>query len=89
MIRVVARPPRARGGTRLRRRKAEKSFTVPTLDMKIAAQLRGLGCGFLPEARVRPHVERGELVVKRTAEDKVAQFAIAWRSGAQRERALD
>ena len=64
-------------------------LTVPTLDMKIAAQLRGLGCGFLPEARVRPHVERGELVVKRTAEDKVAQFAIAWRSGAQRGRALD
>ncbi|MGL6080263.1 MAG: LysR family transcriptional regulator [Methyloversatilis discipulorum] len=64
-------------------------LTVPTLDMKIDAQLRGLGCGFLPEARVRAHLEAGRLVAKATGEDKVARFAIAWRSAGQRGRALD
>lgn len=64
-------------------------LTVPTLDMKISAQLRGLGCGFLPLARVRAHIDRGELVVKDTGETRIAQFSIAWRSGGQRGKALD
>lgn len=57
--------------------------------MKISAQLRGLGCGFLPLARVRAHIDRGELVVKDTGETRIAQFSIAWRSGGQRGKALD
>ncbi|WP_374337734.1 LysR family transcriptional regulator [Methyloversatilis sp.] len=64
-------------------------LTVPTLDLKIAAQLRGLGCGFLPVARIRAHVERGELVAKDAGEARIAQFSIAWRRGGQRGRALD
>ncbi|OYW28052.1 MAG: LysR family transcriptional regulator [Methyloversatilis sp. 12-65-5] len=63
-------------------------LTVPTLDMKIDAQLRGLGCGFLPESRVRAHISAGRLVAKDTGETKVARFSIAWRSG-PRGRALD
>ncbi|WP_018410882.1 LysR family transcriptional regulator [Methyloversatilis thermotolerans] len=64
-------------------------LTVPSLDLKIAAQLRGLGCGFLPESRVRRHIESGELVVKDTGEQRIAHFAIAWRSAGSRGRALD
>jgi len=64
-------------------------LTVPTLDMKIDAQLRGLGCGFLPEPRVRTLIAEGRLVVRRTTEAPVARFSIAWRSGGQRGRALD
>ncbi|WP_439536201.1 LysR family transcriptional regulator [Methyloversatilis sp.] len=63
-------------------------LTVPTLDMKIDAQLRGLGCGFLPESRVRAHIAARRLVAKDTGETKVARFSIAWRSG-PRGRALD
>ena len=67
----------------------QEVLTVPTLDMKISAQLRGLGCGFLPEPRVRGHVAAGRLVVRRTPETPLARFSIAWRSGAQRGRALE
>lgn len=63
-------------------------LTVPTLDMKIDAQVRGLGCGFLPEARVRRHIEQGQLIVRQTTEERVARFSVAWRSGAERGRAL-
>ena len=63
-------------------------LTVPTLDMKIDAQLRGLGCGFLPESRVRGHIAAGRLLAKDTGDTKVCGFSIAWRSG-PRGRALD
>jgi molybdate transport repressor ModE-like protein len=39
-------------------------FTVPTLHAKLEAQLRGMGCGFLPEPMARAHIEAGRLVVK-------------------------
>ncbi|MBP6094834.1 MAG: LysR family transcriptional regulator [Methyloversatilis sp.] len=64
-------------------------LTMPTLDMKIDAQLRGLGCGFLPEPRVRQLVADGRLVVRQTGEERSARFSVAWRVGAQRGRALD
>ena len=64
-------------------------LTVPTLDMKIDAQLRGLGCGFLPEPRVRALVAGGQLVTRHTANEQLARFSIAWRSGRQGGRALN
>jgi DNA-binding transcriptional LysR family regulator len=39
-------------------------LTVPSLGAKIEAQLRGLGCGFLPEPMVRESLARGLLVAK-------------------------
>lgn len=63
-------------------------LTVPTLDLKIDAQLRGLGCGFLPESRVRGHIAAGRLLTKDTGDTRVCGFSIAWRSGL-RGRALD
>ena len=40
-------------------------FTVPGMQEKLQAQLRGLGGGFLPEYLARPHVATGRLVEKR------------------------
>jgi len=37
-------------------------FTVPTMQAKLEAQLRGLGAGFLPEPMARPHLAAGRLV---------------------------
>jgi len=39
-------------------------LTVSNMQTKIDAQLRGMGCGFLPEPMVRAHVEAGHLVAK-------------------------
>ncbi len=67
----------------------QEVLTVPTLDMKVDAQLRGLGCGFLPEPRVRRDIAAGRLIVKRTQDERIARFSVAWRNGAQRGRALE
>lgn len=55
-------------------------LTVPTLHAKLEAQLRGLGCGFLPEPMARAHIEAGRLVVKslKRGEHK-PQMGYAWR----------
>ncbi|HUP10338.1 MAG TPA: LysR family transcriptional regulator [Caldimonas sp.] len=39
-------------------------LTVSNMQTKIDAQIRGMGCGFLPEPMVRAHVEAGHLVAK-------------------------
>ncbi len=64
-------------------------FTVPTMQAKLDAQLRGLGCGFLPEPMARPYVQTGRLVVRRVARAPlVAHPRYAWRCGARPGRAL-
>ena len=64
-------------------------FTVPTMQAKLDAQLRGLGCGFLPEPMARPYVETGRLVVRRVARAPlVAHPRYAWRADARPGRAL-
>lgn len=40
-------------------------FTVPGMQEKLDAQLRGLGGGFLPEYLARPHIASGRLVEKK------------------------
>ena len=40
-------------------------FTVPGMQEKLDAQLRGLGGGFLPEYLARPHINAGRLVENR------------------------
>lgn len=55
-------------------------LTVPTMQAKLAAQLHGLGGGFLPEPMARPYLEAGHLVARRT--ERVAplgQMHLAWR----------
>ena len=59
-------------------------FTVPGMQEKLDAQLRGLGGGFLPEYLARPHLASGRLVEKRVqgAERRVP-LSYAWRSATQ------
>lgn len=58
-------------------------LTVASLQAKMEAQLRCLGCGFLPEPMAREHIRAGRLVVKPTQRPRLpAQMNYAWRSGA-------
>ena len=57
-------------------------FTVPTMDAKLDAQLRGLGAGFLPESMAKPYIDTGRLVQKKVNRaERVVHVAYAWRSG--------
>jgi DNA-binding transcriptional LysR family regulator len=56
-------------------------LTVPSMRAKLEAQLRGLGCGFLPEPLARPHVAAGRLVLRETVrQPQVARLHYAWRA---------
>ena len=56
-------------------------FTVPDLEAKVAAQVAGLGCGYLPAHAVAPQVKAKRLVVKEVEEIKPAgNLYYAWRS---------
>ncbi|MBK9133357.1 MAG: LysR family transcriptional regulator [Betaproteobacteria bacterium] len=56
-------------------------LTVPSMRAKLEAQLRGLGCGFVPEPMARAHLEAGHLVSRRTARAPfVASLFYAWRA---------
>lgn len=39
-------------------------LTLPSMSAKLEAQLRGLGCGYLPEPMLRPYLDQGRLVHK-------------------------
>ena len=59
-------------------------FTVATMQAKLDAQLRGLGCGFVPECMARAYIETGRLVVKRMErQQRVVRVNYAWRSVAK------
>ncbi len=56
-------------------------LTVPSMRIKLQALLRCLGCGFLPEALARPHLDAGTLVQKTTARGAaLAEMHYAWRA---------
>jgi DNA-binding transcriptional LysR family regulator len=66
-------------------------FTVPGMQEKLDAQLRGLGGGFLPEYLARPHIASGRLVEKQMQRPpRIIAMRYAWRcTGAKTEgRAL-
>jgi DNA-binding transcriptional LysR family regulator len=55
-------------------------LTVATMQAKIEAQLRCLGCGWLPEPLAREHIAAGRLVVKAVERpSQVSRFGYAWR----------
>ena len=57
-------------------------LTVPSLAAKLEAQLRGLGCGSMPEPLLRRHVAAGRLVIKATAlPPRNLALHYAWREG--------
>jgi DNA-binding transcriptional LysR family regulator len=56
-------------------------LTVASMQAKIEAQLRCMGCGFVPEPLARDHIEAGHLVVKQVQRTPMnARMAYAWRS---------
>ncbi|MFO1270039.1 MAG: LysR substrate-binding domain-containing protein, partial [Rubrivivax sp.] len=56
-------------------------LTVPHMRAKLEAQLRGLGCGFVPETMARAHLQAGRLVQKQTSRSGTpGKFFYAWRS---------
>ena len=66
-------------------------FTVSTMQGKLDAQLRGLGCGFLPAGLAEPYIETGRLVAKRVERsERQIHASYAWRktASASRGRAL-
>ena len=59
----------------------QDTLTVPNMALKLAAQMAGLGCGYLPESLARAHIASGALVPKQLAQPgRVANVAYAWRT---------
>ena len=59
----------------------QRRITVPSMQAKIAAQLAGLGHGFLPRACVRAELEQGVLVELPVEAPRPPEtFWLAWRS---------
>jgi DNA-binding transcriptional LysR family regulator len=58
-------------------------LTVASMQAKIEAQVRCLGCGYLPEPLVRTHIRDGRLVIKETRRGAPrARMGYAWRGDA-------
>ncbi|MDO9236659.1 MAG: LysR family transcriptional regulator [Aquabacterium sp.] len=57
-------------------------LTLPSMAAKLEAQLRGLGCGYLPEPMVRPHIASGQLIRKEVVGPaRINSTHYAWRQG--------
>jgi DNA-binding transcriptional LysR family regulator len=55
-------------------------LTVPTMQHKLEAQLRGLGAGFLPTPLAQPYINAGRLVVKPVQQgERSFRVSYAWR----------
>jgi DNA-binding transcriptional LysR family regulator len=58
-------------------------LTVPTMEAKLDAQLRGLGGGSLPYSLAQPFIEAGRLLVKATERPaRTVDVRYAWRGAA-------
>ncbi len=61
----------------------QRVLTVDDMQSKLEAQLRGLGCGFLPQCMAQPYIDTGRLVVKRTPRaNRSAKLSYGWRAPA-------
>jgi len=65
-------------------------FTVPTMQGKLDAHLRGLGCGFLPQHLAQPFIDSGKLVAKTVQQRalRMARTNYAWRSQTRENQGL-
>jgi DNA-binding transcriptional LysR family regulator len=62
-------------------------FTVTSMPVKLDAQIRGLGAGFLPRCLAQPYIDTGRLVVKRVERpEQQIQVGYAWRKSGQPSR---
>lgn len=61
---------------------SQDTLIVPSLAAKLAAQVAGLGVGFLPQYLIAPHLARGALVVREVEVPRAPAIAhLAWRAG--------
>ncbi len=65
----------------------QPTLVMPTMQAKIEAQIRGLGCGYLPLTLAAPYLSQGVLVVCETDEGMslTEHVAYAWRAEAPGE----
>jgi DNA-binding transcriptional LysR family regulator len=64
----------------------QRVLTVSDMQAKLEAQLRGLGCGFIPHCLAQPYIEAGHLVPKRTERaTRLSKVSYAWRTGGARK----
>jgi DNA-binding transcriptional LysR family regulator len=55
-------------------------LTVPTMQVKVAAHVAGLGVGFLPQHLAAPLVAVGKLVILKTETNREGVTCVAWRA---------
>jgi DNA-binding transcriptional LysR family regulator len=59
-------------------------FTVSTMPDKLDAQIRGLGCGFVPRCIAQPYIDTGRLVIKTTERmPRAPKVNYAWHTPAR------
>lgn len=88
-VAVADSTQRAGGGLTFGLLPGQPVFTVPTMQHKLEAQLRGLGCGSLPRPLVRPYLDTGRLVARPTTlPPRVYHPGYAWRGPGHVGRAL-
>ena len=70
----------------------QEVLTMPSMQHKLEAQLRGLGGGFLPQPLAQPYVNQGLLVIKSLQQaNRRVHLSYAWRAtarGTQKGKAL-
>ncbi|MES3012224.1 MAG: LysR substrate-binding domain-containing protein, partial [Pseudomonadota bacterium] len=58
----------------------QEVLTVSSMQLKIEALLRCMGCGFVPEPMVREHIAAGRLVIKPVQRsNNIGRLGYAWR----------
>jgi DNA-binding transcriptional LysR family regulator len=58
----------------------QDTLTVASMQTKLEAQLRGLGCGFLPTGLAQPYLQTGRLVARQVERpEHQARTSYAWR----------
>lgn len=66
----------------------QEVLTLPTLRAKLAAQVAGVGVGYLPRPLAQPEIDRGTLVEKAVEEPRAGvSLHVAWHSQ-QRSKAI-
>jgi DNA-binding transcriptional LysR family regulator len=82
---AVADSTRSGTGLSLGLFSGQRVLTVSDMSAKLQAQLRGLGCGNLPQCLAQPYLDTGTLVAKRTERgQRLSRVSYAWRTPAHK-----
>jgi DNA-binding transcriptional LysR family regulator len=82
---AVADSTRSGAGMNVGLFSGQRVLTVSDMHAKLDAQLRGLGCGNLPQCLAQPYIDAGRLAAKRTERgQRVSRVSYAWRAPAHK-----